>query len=113
MISTPVEMTEEEKHFAEAERIIKGLDITEYEEYVKEENVEYDFQDCALDFDRELLFVRSNDDTVSILPFSSEMVINHNFDDFVEEYNKLNVNNFLTKLKLHMSKFFRMFAKEN
>ena len=112
----PKEVSEEEKMLLEAERIIKGLDYDEIRDNYEEYSTEFEFEDCAIDFDRELVFVRGNDGTTTIQPLSHDVVLEEDFDSLVSKYeyqNKNIVNKILTKIKLYTLKFFRMFAKEN
>lgn len=113
VVINPEEITQEEINYREAQRIIKGLDHEEMEDY-EIENYEYKYQDCAIDFDRKLIFISSDDGSISILPFTNEMILEESLDSIEKKYNNIStINKILTKIKLQVSKFFRMFAKEN
>lgn len=113
VVINPEELTQEEINYREVQRIIKGLDHEETEDY-EIENYEYKYQDCAIDFDRKLIFISSDDGSISILPFTNEMILEESLDSIEKKYNNIStINKILTKIKLQVSKFFRMFAKEN
>lgn len=110
---TPEEIEEREieRSYREAQRLISGKDADEFETELAYEDIEYEYNDAIVDFNRELIFVDSNGDAVCILPFSDQVIIEENLDELYKKLNKNIFNKILTFLKLHMSKFFHMFAK--
>lgn len=112
---TPEEIEEREieRSYREAQRLISGKDADEFEMELAYEDIEYEYNDAIVDFNRELIFVDSNGDAVCVLPFSDQVIIEENLDELYKKLNKNIFNKILTFLKLHMSEFFRMFVKQN
>lgn len=104
------ELTPEEIEDRKIQSLINGTDFDENE--LEYEEVEYEYSDAIVDLSRELIFVDSNGSAVCILPFTDQVIIEENIDDLYEKLNKSTFNKILTFVKLHMSDFFRMFAKQ-